>query len=212
MQKYKSLPSECMAEQFGGFYATPYPEGVEMEDNSNDAARTEMFGRYAFYVITTHGQRAYLQPGDWVVREPNGNGYYPVKPEIFEKRWTPAQAPIQLMQQRFTGEYLCDCQADTPCPLGKKGVNLKCTEKQLLAAGIPCKRPEGVQLPQFNPIPSLADTRGAEATEAPLPATPGLDLTPENIEEQRRKGELRDKQARDAEAHRKEMDRLGFDD
>lgn len=36
------------------------------------------------YVVTIHGERATLAPGDWVIREPDGEHYYPCKPDIFE--------------------------------------------------------------------------------------------------------------------------------
>lgn len=35
------------------------------------------------YVITAHGQRAYLAVGDWIIAEPDGRGFYPCKPDIF---------------------------------------------------------------------------------------------------------------------------------
>lgn len=38
------------------------------------------------HVHTAHaGQVVVLEPGDWVTAEPNGNGYYPIKPDIMEK-------------------------------------------------------------------------------------------------------------------------------
>jgi hypothetical protein len=46
-------------------------------------------GEYGPYVVTVHGQRAFLAPGDYVVKEPVGDGYYPCKPAVFEKRWEP---------------------------------------------------------------------------------------------------------------------------
>ena len=36
------------------------------------------------FVVTVHRQRVYLQPGDYVVQEPDGKHYYPVQDEIFE--------------------------------------------------------------------------------------------------------------------------------
>jgi hypothetical protein len=35
------------------------------------------------YVRTAHKQVVFLEPGDWVVAEPDGSGYYPIKPDIF---------------------------------------------------------------------------------------------------------------------------------
>ena len=47
--------------------------------------RTEEDGRA--YVMTAHKQKVYLEPGDWVVAEPNGDGYYPIKDEIFKANY-----------------------------------------------------------------------------------------------------------------------------
>jgi hypothetical protein len=74
--KFRKKPAVVEAEQFGGFYATPYPPGVQVESPTAEHA-----GR--FYVVTAHGQRAYLEPGDWVIAEPDNRGYYPCKPDIF---------------------------------------------------------------------------------------------------------------------------------
>jgi hypothetical protein len=42
------------------------------------------------YVITIHGQKTYLEPGDWVVTESrDSERHYPVKPEDFDRRWEP---------------------------------------------------------------------------------------------------------------------------
>jgi len=37
-----------------------------------------------WYVVTIHGQRAYLSPGDYVVTEKDGLHHYPCKPDIWE--------------------------------------------------------------------------------------------------------------------------------
>lgn len=36
------------------------------------------------FVITIHGQRAYLACGDWIIAEPGGKYFYPCKPDIFD--------------------------------------------------------------------------------------------------------------------------------
>lgn len=87
MAKFRKRPVVVDAEQFLGFYATPYPLGVEVEDNSNYPAALELRGRYAPYVVTAHGQRAYLEPGDWVIAEPGGYGV--LKPDVFEASYEP---------------------------------------------------------------------------------------------------------------------------
>lgn len=38
-------------------------------------------GRY--YVVTAHNQKAYLDDGDWVIAESDGEHFYPCKPDIF---------------------------------------------------------------------------------------------------------------------------------
>lgn len=35
------------------------------------------------YVVTVHGQRCYIEPGDWILPEPDGVHFYPCKPDIF---------------------------------------------------------------------------------------------------------------------------------
>jgi hypothetical protein len=41
------------------------------------------------YVVTIQGQEVTLQPGDWVIEEPDGIHYYPCSPEVFAQRWQP---------------------------------------------------------------------------------------------------------------------------
>jgi hypothetical protein len=41
------------------------------------------------YVRTAHQQIVFLEPGDWVVQEPGGQGAYPVKPDIFAATYEP---------------------------------------------------------------------------------------------------------------------------
>jgi hypothetical protein len=76
--RYRSLPAECEATQFLVDFSTPLPEGVMMD------------GDWKADVITAHGQKTFVADGDYIVTEPDGRGYYPVKPDIFEKRWVPA--------------------------------------------------------------------------------------------------------------------------
>lgn len=35
------------------------------------------------YVITAHRQRVFIEPGDWIIAELDGRGFYPCKPDIF---------------------------------------------------------------------------------------------------------------------------------
>lgn len=42
----------------------------------------------AAYILTRHGQAA-VEPGDWLIREPDGSGWYPCKPDVFEAKYEP---------------------------------------------------------------------------------------------------------------------------
>lgn len=55
------------------------PSGVQLDE-----------AEHRFYVITIHGQKTWVEPGDYIVLEPCQAGevqrHYPVKKEIFEAR------------------------------------------------------------------------------------------------------------------------------
>lgn len=82
MAKYRKKPITVEATQF--FYDLwPRVPGVFYPPTSEDK---KTFIGDAF-VVTIHGQRAYLQNGDWVITEPDGDYHYPCKPDIFEKTY-----------------------------------------------------------------------------------------------------------------------------
>lgn len=76
MPKYLKKPTWREATQWlgPGYVVT----GVDRDWVPNE-------GAYRYYVTTTHGQKTFVQPGDYIVKEPDGNGYYPCKAEIFER-------------------------------------------------------------------------------------------------------------------------------
>jgi len=59
------------------------PEGVTPRDMS--------WG----YVTTIHGQRAHVQHGDWILPEPDGIHFYPVRPDIFAATYEAADSPSE---------------------------------------------------------------------------------------------------------------------
>jgi hypothetical protein len=69
MPRFRKKPVIIEAEQFDG---TNDPVGVWRREED----RTP-------YVVTVHGQRCYIEPGDWIIPEPDGVHYYPCKPDIF---------------------------------------------------------------------------------------------------------------------------------
>lgn len=68
-------------EQF--FYDHPPIAGVFHADVSADG---KTYVGDAF-VITAHDQKVYLKNGDWIFPEPIGDGFYPVKDEIFRNTY-----------------------------------------------------------------------------------------------------------------------------
>lgn len=70
--KWVTKPMIKEAEQF--FEGKPLPFATE------NACCLDHEG---WYVFTTHGHRTPIADGDFIVREPNGNGYYPCKPDIW---------------------------------------------------------------------------------------------------------------------------------
>lgn len=48
-------------------------------------------GEYPAVVRTAHGHLTPVAPGDWIIAEPDGRGYYPCKPDIFEATYEPSE-------------------------------------------------------------------------------------------------------------------------
>ena len=67
--RFRKRPIEVEAEQF--LHPATSPRGVFTEED----------GRA--YVITIHLQKVYLESGDWILPEPDGEHFYPVKDDIF---------------------------------------------------------------------------------------------------------------------------------
>jgi hypothetical protein len=82
---YRRRPTEVKAFQW--WPGKEIPGVAYEEDYTTEDLDGERRVRQRPYVVTAHGQRAYLAPGDWVLPEPNGRGFYPCKPEIFEANW-----------------------------------------------------------------------------------------------------------------------------
>ncbi|KKL57257.1 hypothetical protein LCGC14_2237220 [marine sediment metagenome] len=63
----------------------PWPKGVQRREIFDDHGEVI---NVIFSIVTIHsGQSVDLEPGDWVLLEPDGRHYYPCKPEIFEKTY-----------------------------------------------------------------------------------------------------------------------------
>ena len=85
MAKFCKKPIVIEARQF--FYDHDEMEGVFYPEKSEDG-RTYIGDAY---VVTIHGQKAYLANGDWVITEPDGKHHYPCKPDIFAATYEPVE-------------------------------------------------------------------------------------------------------------------------
>lgn len=79
MDKYRKKPVIVDAEQW---FPGKQVEGV------NEPVEGEL---PRHFVKTAHNQIVYLEPGDWVIREPDGRGFYPCKPDIFDSTYEEAK-------------------------------------------------------------------------------------------------------------------------
>lgn len=77
--RFKSRPAEIEAECF--ITGKPLPFRDE---------RACCYDGHNWYV-EARGRRIVIDPGDWVIREPDGKGFYPCKPDIFVARWEPIE-------------------------------------------------------------------------------------------------------------------------
>jgi hypothetical protein len=76
MPMFRSKPAMIEAEQFFEEQRLPFSvEGACCLDGDD------------WYIVTAHGQKTVIQNGDWIIREPDGRGFYPCKPDIFKKIW-----------------------------------------------------------------------------------------------------------------------------
>lgn len=88
MTQYRSKPAVIEAEQFEA-QGAKVPRGMKLwPDETGLQPRDMSWG----YVDTTQGNRAHVHHEDYIVAEPDGNGFYPVKKSIFEARWEPVTA------------------------------------------------------------------------------------------------------------------------
>lgn len=79
MRKFRNKPMTIEAEQW---FPDKEVEGVQYTLSMDNARH---------FVTTAHDQVVYLDPGDWIIKEPDGRGYYPCKPDIFDARYEAAE-------------------------------------------------------------------------------------------------------------------------
>lgn len=101
--KFRKKPTVIEAFQYK--VGQPVPKGVFTQAGGEP---------YQAYVMTTHNQMVFLSDGDWIVAEPDGNGYYPIKPHIMEQTYEVVAVVHHedcAVRAGSPGD-VCDCAAD----------------------------------------------------------------------------------------------------
>jgi len=93
MPKFRKKPIIIEAEQFLPEKGQ-WPIGVRNRPESLCGCVALLGGESTPHVHTAHqAQRVDVVSGDWIVPEPDGEHYYPVKPSIFENTYEPVEEP-----------------------------------------------------------------------------------------------------------------------
>lgn len=79
MAKFRSRPREIEAEQF-------HEDRQPLPFSDKGAC---CLGPDGWYVVTIHGQKTRIVDGDWIVPEPDGLHFYPVKADVMKKNYEP---------------------------------------------------------------------------------------------------------------------------
>lgn len=90
MTTFRSKPREIQAERFTKDMLVSEAERIGV------CFGAHIVGMGA-HVHTMHGgQTVILEDGDWIVPEPNGIDYYPIKPDVMLKNYTQVSDLIEL--------------------------------------------------------------------------------------------------------------------
>ena len=91
MAKFRSKPTEIDAVQWfpgvehPGIHRYALKTPIVCDDPFTLGEPTE----WAYEIMTMHEQYVSLSPGDWIVAEPVPDRYYPIKPDVFAKKYEP---------------------------------------------------------------------------------------------------------------------------
>ncbi len=58
-------------------------------------ARLAEPGQPSYLTLQTANGQVRAEPGDWIIREPNGVGCYPCKPDVFEAKYEALTEPAE---------------------------------------------------------------------------------------------------------------------
>lgn len=95
MRKYRKKPVVIEAYHVTKEFLEPlifdkksYPKGLRLVSSSCYTSK-RIINDWVGSVVTIHGQKTKVAIGDWIVSEPDGEHFYPCKPDIFEKTYEP---------------------------------------------------------------------------------------------------------------------------
>lgn len=80
MPTYKSKPTTCEAMEWDG------SNSIDLELWMDSPIKTVVDGALTFWV-TKSNEFIAIDPGDFIIKEPDGTGFYPCKRDIFHMRW-----------------------------------------------------------------------------------------------------------------------------
>ena len=93
--RYRSKPFEIEAYQLTKeriaahlFDGAELP-GVRITASRTHPGRREVIGSTRQYVTTLQGEHVYVEPGEWIVKEFSGDGYYPIDDAAFRAKYEP---------------------------------------------------------------------------------------------------------------------------
>jgi hypothetical protein len=90
LAQYRSKPKTVEAVQWFPDKDVPGVFREDPNDHSRQVYEPEPApAEVRYFVVTIHRQRAYLDPGDYVITEPDGIHHYPCRPDIFEEKYRP---------------------------------------------------------------------------------------------------------------------------
>ena len=81
MAKFRKRPIVIEAEQW---FLGKQVKGVYGETEAQSGGNGLSPQSAMAFVTTIHGQKTRVVEGDWIIPEPDGKHFYPVKPDIFE--------------------------------------------------------------------------------------------------------------------------------
>lgn len=95
MPKFRKKPIVVEAEQYTGpefvewnvSVPSDTPRGVQWYEDGRSNCKHP-------FVVTIHGQKTWVKPGDWILPEPDGVHFYPCKPDVFAATYEPFEPRV----------------------------------------------------------------------------------------------------------------------